>query len=175
MTDERNVAIINESTAARVGRVVDVKEIRSPLVRDSLALWNELRGMRPFPARSDVTPRRLARFLRNITLFRVLDGGADIEFRIMGDAAVAAFGGTFHGLRREALNNIQPGMGDVMVRVCGHVARVQAMLPVKGWFQQVGGDSFYQEAIFFPLGADGVVDHVLCVGNYTRAPPDAIS
>jgi hypothetical protein len=49
------------------------------------------------------------------------------------------------------------------------------MLPVKGWFQQVGGDSFYREAIFFPLGADGVVDHVLCVGSYTRAPPEAIS
>ncbi len=175
MTDESHVAIINERTAARVGHVVGVDEIRNSLVRDSLDLWNELRGARPFPARSEITPRRLVRFLRNITLFKVLDGGDDIEFRIMGDAAVAAFGGTFHGLRKEALNEIQPGMGDVLVRVCGHVARTQTMLPVKGWFQQVGGDSFYQEAIFFPLGTNGVVDHVLCVGSYTRAPPEVIS
>jgi hypothetical protein len=176
MPEDKNLAIINETTAARVGRIVALGEIENPVVLGGLDLWNELRGTREFPSRTEVTPRRFAKFLRHITLFEIFDGGDDMEFRVMGDAAVMAFGGSFRGLRKEPLNKLQPGMGDVMARVCGHVVRTRAVLPVKGWFQQGQGTAFYQEAIFFPLGEDeGKVDHVLCIGVYTPAPPEEVS
>lgn len=175
MTPE-NLAIINESTAERVGRIVPLSEIKSPVVLGGLALWNELRGARALPARSEITPRRFAKYLRYITLFAVHEGGNDVEFRIMGDAAVMAFGGSFRGLRREALNRIQPGMGDVMSRLCGHVARTRAPLSVKGWFRQGRGAAFYQEAVFLPLGEnEAEVGYVLGIGDYTPAPPQELA
>jgi hypothetical protein len=176
MSKDPNLAIINEANAEQAGRIVSLSEIESPVVLGAMELWNEIRGARPFPRRAEIAPRRFAKYLRFITLFEVLEGGADFEFRVMGDAAVIAFGGTFHGLRKESLNRLQPGFGDVLARVCGHVARTRAMLPVKGWFQQGKGSAFYQEAIFFPLGEnESTVDHVLGVGNYKPAPPGPIS
>jgi hypothetical protein len=176
MSEEKNFAVINAENAERAGRIVPLGEIESTSVLAVMELWNELRGPRQFPSRTEITPRRFAKYLRFITLFEVLDDGADIEFRVMGDAAVVAFGGTFHGKRKDSLNQLQPGFGDVMARVCGHVVRTRTMLPVKGWFQQSKGDAFYQEAIFFPLGEnEAIVDHILCVGNYTPAPPEQIS
>ena len=176
MTENENLAIINTANAERAGRVVALSEIQSPVVLGAMELWNEIRCPRPFPSRAEITPRRFAKFLPYVILLELVDGGADFECRVLGNAAAMAFGGTFHGMRKEPINRLQPGAGDVIARLCTHVARTRAMLPIKGQFRQNKGNAFYQEAIFFPLGPHGrTVDHVLGVGDYKPAPLELIS
>ena len=48
-----------------------------------------------FPPRAEMSPRDMADMLRNTVLVRVLDGGEEFEFRIVGDAMVVAQGCSF--------------------------------------------------------------------------------
>ncbi len=74
-------------------------EFESQDIRDVLAVWNERRGAQAMPTRDDVLPRPLGRLLRNVSLAKVIDGGADYEFRIVGDVHVQAYGVNSQGTR----------------------------------------------------------------------------
>src|SRR5665213_2818433 len=72
-------------------------ELQSPETRAIYAIWNERRGSRAMPSRAEVLPRPLARFLRHISLMRVLPDTDDYEFRVIGDAHVQAYGTNAQG------------------------------------------------------------------------------
>ncbi len=85
----------------------------------------------------------------------------------MGDAAVVAWGRSFRGMGRRELNALQPGVGDVVARVCRWIVREQEPLVMRGVLRKDVIDARRQETLFLPLGeVDGVVDHVLSVGIY---------
>jgi hypothetical protein len=173
MSSGRPAFHITDENAREVGRSVLLSDIESPLVRDAVARWNDLRGDRKFPARDEVTPRDIKAFLRNSMLYRIA-GDADFEIRVMGDAAVYAYGASYQGMRTSDVNRIHPGMGDVVARVCAAVTTWRNPLAFKGRLSANLCEVLNQEIVFLPLGpTDDLVDHILSVGDYSprRAPP----
>jgi hypothetical protein len=164
---QQPIAIVTLENAAQVGHRVPMERIENDVLRQAHAIWSDRRGLRRFPARTDIAPRDMAAFLSNVTLFQIADQGEGFAYRIMGDAAVVAWGQSFRGMGRSELNALQPGMGDVVARVCRWVVREQEPLVMRGVLRKGIIDARCQETIFLPLGVDdGTVDHILSVGIY---------
>ena len=161
---------LTTDTADYVGRRIGLPEVESPLLRKAIAVWTERRGARRFPPRAAITPRDMAGFLRNVTLYRVAPDGSDFEYRVMGDAAVQAWGRNFAGCDTARLNAVQPGMGDVIRRICASIARRRDPLVLRGTLSK-GLEHLAQETVFLPLGPDDdQVDHIISIGDYVAKP-----
>ncbi len=153
-------------------RLVPLSDIRDQRLRTALAVWEAKRQARKYPSRSEITPRDMAPFLSNVTLWRRVKDGADYEYRIMGDAAVSAYGHSMAGRYVSDLDKLKPGNGARVKAVLDYVVRNAAPSVSVGWF--IAGDEkpIYQEMIFLPLGPDdATVDHILGVSVHT--PPGA--
>lgn len=168
------IATVTPENADQVGRRIPLDEIESGLVREFAALWAGKRGTRRFPAREEISPRDMMRFLRHVTLYRVPPDGSDFEYRVMGDAAVQAWGRSFIGCNKDALNRIHAGMGDVIQRICASIARRGEPLVLRGELSKGEFEHIGQECLFLPMGPDdATVDHVLSIAWYTPKPPAA--
>jgi len=75
--------LIKPNDAARDTQSIDPSEVQNPLTRKGLETWERLRDHRRFPSRKDMAPRELSLLLRNIALIRVIQAGAEFEFRIL--------------------------------------------------------------------------------------------
>lgn len=149
-------------------------ELVSPEALDSkpvsLALrhWERLRGARRFPARKELLPRDMAAFLRNIVLIRVIDGGRDYEYRIVGDACVQAFGSNYQGVRLTEVEAVDANYGLATRAAYEHVRTIGQPFAVRGWVAPSIPSLFsYHETAFLPLGENGAVDHILAASSFT--------
>jgi hypothetical protein len=168
MSSPDSLATVTPETAEAVGARVALSDIKSPLLRSMLEMWEAKRQARRFPAREDISPRDMAAFLRNVTLYRVTPDGSDFEYRVMGDAAVQAWGHNFSGYDAARLNEIAPGMGDVFQRLCASIARRGEPLALRGMLSKGAHEHLAQESLFVPLGADEqTVSHILSVSWFT--------
>jgi hypothetical protein len=167
----RGEVIINPQSADQVGRRVNPSDVDHPVVLCALKAWNERRGGDAYPSKDAMTPQHMKPFLRNVILVRVLDDGADYEYRLCGDAAIVAFGRDYKGCRIADLNRVQPGYGDVMARLYGRVRKSREPIFVRGLLTRSDMSLDEQQAVFLPLGTDAGVDHILYVGGYTHLPP----
>jgi hypothetical protein len=152
-----------------LGQLTTIDQIGNPLLQKALALWTERKGERAFPSREDMTPRAMAAFLRNAALVKVIDGGRDYQFRVVGDAITEIQGNSFQGLTLGEIDKQLPGYGSLLrptydlqlarggpVAFRGHIRRS----PVNR--------AFFHETVTLPLGADGVhIDHILVVSAHT--------
>jgi hypothetical protein len=147
---------------------VDTSDIQNALLRKAFDLWNKLKGARPFPARSEISPRDLVDFLRHIVLVRVLDDGNEFQFRIVGDAIVLAQGHSFQGLTTAEIEVQLPGYGKMVRRAYQRVYTDRKPLLLRGWFEHASTKrAFLHETLGLPLGPDpDTVDHILVVAVY---------
>jgi hypothetical protein len=131
--------------------------------------WKKLKGDRRFPARDDINPRDMAAFLRHIVMIRVLDNGADYEYRIVGDAHVQAQGINFAGHKLSGIEAITPDYDTYTRATYGYVCTTGEPFAMRGWVgRDVPQSAFsYYETLFLPLGRDNTVDHLLVVTNYS--------
>jgi hypothetical protein len=146
--------------------IVSPEALESDPVRAGVQYWNELRGTRRFPARSELAPPKMTKFLRNLVLVRVLDGGADYEYRVVGDAHVQAQGFNFRHMR---LKQIEETRVDFTTRATYEHVRTTALpFAIRGWIGRYVPQSrfAYHETAFLPMGMSGVVDHLLIVSTY---------
>ncbi|HEY1836799.1 MAG: PAS domain-containing protein [Rhizomicrobium sp.] len=146
--------------------IVSPEALHSEAVRAAVAYWNALRANRPYPRRDELLPAAMAKFLRHIVLVRVLGGGADYEYRVVGDAHVQAQGYNFRHMR---LKEIEALRVDFATRATYEHVRITALpFAVRGWIGRYESRSrfSYHETAFLPLGAGGVVDHLLIVSTY---------
>jgi hypothetical protein len=138
------------------------------MVVTAFKVWMERRGTRRLPAREDIPPRAMAPFLRNLVLVRVLDGGRDYEFRVVGDAIVQVQGKSFQGLALTEIDRQLPGYGGLLRPIYDKVRARCEPLAFRGTIHNSPAErSFSHESLVLPLGPeDGVVDHILVVGAY---------
>jgi hypothetical protein len=151
------------------GRVLTLEQIESVIVRQVADHWLGLRGARPFPARADLTPKNLNRLLRHIILIKVIDEGADYEFRIVGDVQVQAYGESFANMRLSQIAAKHPKFAEGLKLFYDGVRMGRMPFAYRGWIGRDMPDTrfSYHECAFFPLGpAEDVVDHILVVGVY---------
>ena len=148
---------------------IALAEIDSTILLQGIAYWRGLCRERKFPARADVTPRGLAGLLRYTTLLRVIDGGKDYEYRIVGDAYVMAHGTSFQGKRWSDTDKLSPGYHAAIKSTYDRVVRKGEPVAMRGWIERGGKNSglVYSEYLFLPLGeSDQTVDHILVFAVY---------
>ncbi len=153
----------------RLSHRIALAEIDSSILLQGAAFWRGLCRERKFPARADVTPRGLAGLLRYTTLLRVIDGGKDYEYRIVGDAYVMAHGVSFQGKRWSDTEKLSPGYYAMIKSTYDRVVRKGEPVAMRGWIERGGSNSelVYSEYLFLPLGEnDQVVDHILVFAVY---------
>lgn len=76
-----------ELAPRRIDTAVPVGFIAAPENADAIALfeyWNEKRGERPMPDRSDISPSEFVRLLPWIGIIEVIGDGSDFRFRLFG-------------------------------------------------------------------------------------------
>jgi hypothetical protein len=145
-------------------RFLTLDEVEQPILREGIAYWKGIRGARKYPSRSDVSPRDLGRLLRNTLLIGVLDGGADYEFRIVGDAPVVALGRNFQGVRLSEMDETGNMRGITCRSLYGHVVKTGEPRAIRGCVASNISRMFpiQCEAVFLPLGPDdATVDYIL--------------
>ncbi len=132
----------------------------------AFAYWRMLRGARTLPARADLSPKDMRAILPNVVLLRVIEGGRDYEYRIVGETFVRAYGIQFRGKRLTQVEAVNPEHGARMRNMYEHVRRSANPLALRGWVGQEFVDSrfVYFETVLLPFADDGeTVDHLLAV------------
>ncbi|HEX7726107.1 MAG TPA: PAS domain-containing protein [Rhizomicrobium sp.] len=151
---------------------IALSEIENPLIQKALDIWQNARGARSMPARADMSPRVMSGLLRNTVLVRVLGGGDDFEFRIVGDAIVQAQGASLQGMTMAQIDLVLPGYGTTLHSIYRSVYRRRVAYAYRGWYvRDADGRAMFHESLVMPLGDDGAtVDHILVVGVYAMQP-----
>jgi hypothetical protein len=156
-------------TNPRVCRCIPLGDVDNTVLLHAWKLWDGLKAGKRFPSRSAITPRILKPILRNTTLIKVIDGGADYEYRIVGDAYVMAHGHSFQGMLWSETNKLSPGFGKFIKPIYDRVVREAEPLALRGWIERGGTSTghVFSEYLYLPLG-EGSVDHILAVAVYLR-------
>ena len=159
----------HEIPAKTFVETITLDQLDSPLVRLGANYWRSLRNGRKFPARENLSPRDMAGVLRNMILVKVLDGGADLEYRIVGDAQVCAYSIPLQGRCLSEVAVDAPRFGRILRGLYTQICQTGEPFAIRG---RVGRDVpqanfIYCESAFLPLGASpDAVDHVLVFSTY---------
>jgi hypothetical protein len=138
----------------------DVMEFGAPELYDVLRLWEEKRGSRELPSKSDLTPFALKNHLGCIVVVRGTHSPLAFRFSLHGSKIVDVVGRDITGMsleeafEGEALRKTR-ALGEHMVRTKRPVRMHSTVVPIDKDFLEV-------ETIFLPLAADGTtVDTLL--------------
>lgn len=155
--------------------VIAPDEIDNAVGRAAYAYWRMLKGGRIMPARAELSPRDMRGILRNVVLLRVIDGGEDYEYRIVGELFVWAYGVQFRDMRLSQIEAAAPQHGARMRNLYEHVRSGGAPLAFRGWVgREIPNARFvYYESLLVPFADDGVtVDHILVTSFYVPKAPE---
>lgn len=149
---------------------IDPASVETAALRQGLALWRELAGERLFPARHQVSPRALGPLLRHTILIKVLDGGAEFQVRVMGDAILAVQTDPFQGLTTGEIDSLVPGYGAGLKAMYSHVCAYREPVAFRGSVRrEADGRVFHREHLLLPLGdSDAAVDHLISLVVYLQ-------
>ena len=116
-----------------------------------------------------MTARVLRSVLRNITLLRVIDGGRDYEYRVVGDAYVMAHGMSFQGKCWSETEALSPRHYAAIKPVYDSVVRSGEPVATRGWIERGAqtDEHVYCEYVYLPLGTEETgVDHIMALAVY---------
>jgi len=123
-------------------------------------LWKEKKGDREFPLKSELHPALLTRYLSQIYLVDILDGGKDFRIRLFGSGVADLLGKDYTGM----LLSETPEELDWRGEIYGLCLKRRA--PVFYLFELApfGRDAVVTENALFPLAdSDGNLAHLLCI------------
>lgn len=175
----QNAAAVVESVAEeprRLPQEIALNDLHNATVQRGLDVWSRVRAGRPFPSRTDLTPRMLSDLLRNTVLVRVLESGDEYELRIVGDAMAQAQGRSFQGMSMAEIDLIVPGHGTVLRKIYDAVRGRRAPVAFRGWYtRKADGRTLFHETVVMPLGNDGrTIDHLLVFAAYAFTAEDKL-
>jgi hypothetical protein len=134
--------------------ILGPQEISSEVLKKVLGIWQSQAGDHGVPTRDQVLPRRLAPFMRHISLMRWIAEESDYETRFVGDAHVQAYGATAPaGHRMSATIAQRPEFGN-MLKSSYDLARMRrAPLIIRGFVGPEFPDALFVwfETIYLPL------------------------
>lgn len=149
-------------------RMVAVEELAHQNTRLALECWQALRKGRTFPTREDIGPRTIAPFMKNLSIVKVIDDGADFENRIIGDAVAQAYNAKMNASLISEVERNAPLLGSKLREVYRHALRIRQPFAVKA---TVGHDKIEArfaetEVVVLPLGNMDTIDHILTVSAF---------
>lgn len=149
--------------------VIALEEIESPEIQTAIAAWRKWCGFHAMPPRERLSMRDLGSSAANISLARVLDGGDDYEFRIIGDAHVQAYGTSYQNRRVSDVVRAAPRFGKQLKASYDYVRISRHPFSVRGLVGRDTPDAGFAwfETCYLPFGdAKDGVDHIPNVAVY---------
>jgi len=150
-------------------KAISLDMLGNPILVEGLAYWRGLCRGRKFPSREDITPYGLKKLIRNVVLIRAIDGGADYEFRIVGDACVIAHGMSVKGMSLSELLNTKNKFASARKRLYDAVLRRGEPMAFGGMVvpDNRKGEVVHNTIIILPLGPnDQTVEYLLLFSVY---------
>ncbi len=150
--------------------LIALDAVESPVVALGIGYWRQLCGARRFARREDLDPRKIAPALSNMILARVVEGGADFTFRIVGDEVRRAYPVPLNNRLMSDIAHDLPELASKLSLAYRRVIDSKLPFAVRTF---VGLDNpdvnfSYAEAVHLPLGAtDDAVDHLLTLASHT--------
>jgi len=126
--------------------------------------WRMLCGSRRYPSRDEIKPRDIAAALTNMALVKVIDGGADFQFRIVGDHAGRGYSADLNNRLFSSLESELPRAVANWNRVYRGVMQsgIPMAVDIVTGIDAPDINFTEAEAVFLPLGPNGdEIDHVL--------------
>lgn len=148
------------------GEIIPLDRLEAVPVLSGVAHWRRLCEGRRFPDPADIRPHRYGPLLGHVILVRVLDEGADYEYRIVGEALVPGFGENFAGRRLSDIIVSAPKFGLGLKMLYDMVRTSGEPLGYRGWVgkDMTGAKFVYHESALLPFGPEGEdVDHLMIV------------
>jgi hypothetical protein len=148
---------------------IALDELDNGLTKTAAHYWRMLRGDRNLPSRNQLAPRDMRAILRNVVLLKIVEGGKDYEYRIVGDMFTWAYDAQFRGMFLSDVERVAPEHGGRMRGMYEHVRATAQPLAIQGWVgREVAESKFvFYETVLLPLGDDGAtVDHILVTSFY---------
>lgn len=136
--------------------------LKSSYLRQLYVYWDEKRGSRAMPARTDIDPVEMATFLPHIVLLDVESAPRRYRYRLVGTAVAEAFGEEITGLYQDATD-----MGALGTQATATLDRVvEAATPgyLIGDFTKVCGRRLKIERLSLPLSRDGQAVNMILNG-----------
>lgn len=150
-------------------QVVSLEALRDPVLCQVRDYWRMLRGTRRFPTREDIKPRDISVALNHMVLARIVDHGADLELKIVGDEVGRAYRAPMNGRRINELACNLPKAAARWREIHQLVAhtRMPIAMSVTAGLDTPEVNYTHAEVVCFPLGpSDNVVDHLLVFGRH---------
>ncbi|GAA0550714.1 hypothetical protein FHS83_001277 [Rhizomicrobium palustre] len=154
-------------------RRIEFDELRFAEVRQGYAYWLGLCGARLYPAREEISPRPIRHLLAHVILLKVIAGGKDFEYTIVGDDVVRAYKAPLAQRRLSDIATDLPNSArywscvyrDIVETGQPWAVRYSAQLEREACFADA-------EAVLLPLGSSpGCVDHLITFAKRVRCSP----
>ena len=148
---------------------VGLDDLQNPLVRQAVAYWQAQRRGRRFPARDDLDQRALIPFRRHMILLKVVEDGADFEYRFVGEAQAQAYSHKVQGRRMSEMMTRSPDFGPSIFAGYQFIQKTGTPFALRGWAgnDYTAANFSYFESVTLPLGrADDDVDHLVLFSAY---------
>lgn len=152
-----------------VFEIIAIDDVLDPLLRQGIDYWNSLRGSRAFPARDQIVLRAIASLLSRTVLIKVIDGGRDFEYVVVGDDVGRAYSAPLIHRRISDIAKEMPTTigfwGGVYRRICQEKKPVAVSLQAG-----IDGEARFSDGtvVCLPLGeTDAAVDHMITFGKRT--------
>jgi hypothetical protein len=133
-------------------------------VKLAIDYWSSLRGARAMPRHDEITLRGMARFISEIVLVEVLDGGFDYAYGFMGDCMVRAFNVSLTGMKLSEIEMALPEFGTQLRALYEEAIHGHAFIARGRLQNHKSAISHAHETAVLPLGGEGKVTHLLIVG-----------
>ena len=146
---------------ASSGEIVAFAQLEAAVPHQAVARWKSLTGARRFPHAPDGV---LAAVPHSAIVVRVIEDGADYEYRSVGDALVEGFGEDFSGRLLSDIIATTPRFGIGLRMLYEMVRNSGEPLYYRGWVgaDMPGARFVYYESAVLPFGRDeAAVDHIL--------------
>lgn len=131
-------------------------------VDEALAYWDRIGGTSRTPARIEFDPCHIPQLLPHVVFMKVIDGGRDFQFRVIGDAARSFFFENYTGRLLGDLSHIDPD-GPLIENLR---EAVRTGRPVRRPVEYVGPLKNFRklDEVMLPLsGEGGAVTHLLTI------------
>lgn len=147
----------------------------APLLCDALAAWRAAAGERALPLRTDMTPRRMMRFLAHVAVLEIVreNGRARFRVRVTGTALERSFGGMTGTFLDESLTEPFRSRWEAALAV---PLRAQCAARSIGRVEFRNQTYLKAETFYGPMGADITApDSMLVVVHTetTQPPPES--
>lgn len=138
--------------------ILGPQDISSEVLKKVLGIWDSQAGDHGVPARDQLLPKRLAPFMRHISLMRWIAEESDYEMRFVGDAHVQAYGATAPaGHRMSTTIAERPEFGNMLKSSYDMARTRRAPLIIRGFIGPEFPDALFVwfETVYLPLRGNG--------------------